>query len=109
MRHQVERRHLILLVILLCSGQILALMGSVELAMAYAVDMSCYYDAAIGAALSASALLIKNGFSVARARAVQSLGLARPRPRSQRRRPASSRPSYPANDDDPAGSEWVAA
>jgi len=41
---KLERRHIILLVFVLFAGQSLAVFGSAELALAYAIDMSVYYD-----------------------------------------------------------------
>lgn len=101
--HRIERRHLILLVILLCSGQMLAMMGSVELAMAYAVDLSIYFDAAITAALTAGAVYLKNARSVLADAMKRLATISRPRARSRRTRATSVRPDT-ANDDDP---DWV--
>lgn len=41
---RVERRHLILIAILLVGGQTLALAGSIDMALLYAVDLSLYFD-----------------------------------------------------------------
>lgn len=100
--HRIERKHLILLVILLCSGQMLAVMGSAELALAYAADMSLYYDAMLTSALAAAATMAKSAWSactVAIGRFVR--GVSSARPRSRRKRAEISRCATPANDDDP--------
>ncbi len=108
--HQIERRHLILLVILLCSGQMLALMGSAELALAYAVDMSIYYDAAVATSLAAAATFFRNAwasFTSAVARLVRPLATARSRAR--KKRPAAAPRKSASNDDDPAWEFALAA
>jgi len=101
--HRIERRHLILLVILLCSGQMLAMMGSVELALAYAADLSIYYDAAITASLTAAAVWVKRVWSAC---TVMFSRLVRPvsRPRATRTKAQRAARQVPSNDDDPA---WV--
>ncbi len=103
MAHQLERRHLILLFILLCSGQMLAMIGSAELALAYAVDLSIYYDAVITASLAAAAAKLRTAwFAFTQTTSRWLAMVSRPRARSQRET-ASTPSKAPANDDDPAG------
>ena len=104
MAHRLERRHLILLFILLCSGQMLAMMGSAELALAYAADLSIYYDAVITASLAAAAAYVRNAWaSFTRITSRWIRMVSRPRSRS-RRQVTAARDKAPANDDDPA---WI--
>ena|SRR5688572_23126751 len=99
---RIERRHLILLIILICSGQTLALMGSVELGLAYAADLSLYYDAAITASLAAVAAYVKNVWaSLTRTLSRWFAPMVRARSRSRRKRAVAERRRAPANDDDP--------
>jgi hypothetical protein len=50
---RLKRRHILMIVILLCCGQTLAMIGSADLALAYAIDLSIYADAAIALSLAA--------------------------------------------------------
>lgn len=99
---RVERKHLILLVILLCAGQTLALAGGAELAMAYAVDTSLYLDAMLATYAAAAAARLKSAacaFKAAVARVAARV--PKSRPRSHKARPAPKRVSEADNDDDP--------
>jgi hypothetical protein len=95
-----ERRHLILLAIFLAIGQSLALIGSAELAIAYAVDMSIYYDALLAASAVTAAMHIKAAWLSLKTRIPR---LPDPRPlinaRSPRRAKAGASRQAPANDD----------
>jgi hypothetical protein len=99
---RIERHHLILLVLLLGAGQMFALAGSAELALAYAADLSIYYDALLTATFVSAAAFLKSAWSVGTAalgRLVRRSKMARPR--SRRTRAESPRRGTPANDDDP--------
>ncbi|HEX8193233.1 MAG TPA: hypothetical protein VF552_10060 [Allosphingosinicella sp.] len=100
---RIERQHLILLVLLLCMGQTLALLGSAELALAYAVDMSLYADAVIMTTFAAYAARFKAAWRHVRAATLRLVTrIARPRRRDVRTKAAARRPAPPSNDDEPA-------
>ena len=107
---RIERRHVILVVIILCFGQTLALAGSAELAFAFAADMSLYADAALAAYLASVAVRLK-AMRWACRDALQRIAarLPRPRRRSPRTRPSAPRTPKPGNDDDPAWRELARA
>ena len=99
---RIERRHLILLAILICSGQTLALMGSVELGLAYAADLSLYYDAAITASLAAVAAYVKNvRTTLTRTLSRWFAPILRAKARPRRKRAVAEPRKASANDDDP--------
>ena len=99
---RIERRHLILLVIVLCAGQTLALAGSVEMGLAYAAEMSAYYDALLTASFAAAAGRLKTLWMSVRAGFAGIARVAgRSRGRALRRRPRPLRPAKPCNDDEP--------
>lgn len=102
MAGRIERKHIILVVILLCAGQTLAIAGSAELALAYAMDMSLYLDTMLAAFIAAAAARLKAAAAAFR-QAVLSVAarIRRPRPRTRRRRPSIPRPRKPSNDDHP--------
>ena len=97
---KLERKHLILLAILLFAGQSFALIGSAELALAYAVDMSLYYDALITVSTAAAATRLKAAGLAVRMRWRRLCG---GRPLTRARRPRQSKQAAPrkqaANDD----------
>ena len=100
---RIERRHLILLVLLLCMGQTLALLGSAELAMAYAIDLSLYADAVIMTTFAAYTARFKAAWRSVRDASLRLV----PRRTGQRRRAprskaAARRTPSPSNDDEPA-------
>lgn len=101
---RLERKHLILVAILLCAGQSLALIGSAELALAYAVDMSIYYDLLIAAWTAAALGRLKEARLAFRMRRPRRL---RARPLTRARAPKRSKTEttcgQPANDEDDIG------
>lgn len=101
---RIERRHLILVAIILFCGPSLAALGSAEIAMLYAADLSLYAEAVLMTSLSALGLSLKKGWAAFFHRAG---GLRRgvPRQRSRRVRSPRSGVSAASNDDDPA---WAA-
>jgi hypothetical protein len=103
---RMERRHLILIAILLCCGPSLAALGSADFMMLYAADLSLYADAVLVTSLSAVGLSLKRGWSAFVHRA---FGLKRGRPRQRSRRVrAPGSVSAAANDDGPAGAAEAA-
>jgi hypothetical protein len=104
---RLERKHIILVVILLCCGQTLALAGSAELAIAYAVDMSIYADAMIAGTLATATLRLRSLASACKARLGRLVMSSRPRPRSRRPKSATRSLPAPSNDGEPAGA-WTA-
>ena len=100
-----ERRHFILIGVILFCGPSLAAFGSAEIAMLYAVDLSLYAEAVMMTSLSAAAMSFKKGWATV----VRGAGaLRRPRQRSRRVRVPRSRVGTTANDDEPAWAYKVA-
>jgi hypothetical protein len=97
----VERKHLILLGVLLFCGPSLAAFGSAEVAMIYAVDLSLYVEAVLVTSVSAAGLSLKTGWATATRNAALALRRRRPRQRSRRVRSGKSRTSAASNDDEP--------
>ena len=105
---RIKRTDVILVVIILCAGQTLALAGSFELAMAYAVDLSIYADAVVATYLAALSVRLKNAWWATRSRVTRLLtAVLRPRPRSRRTKRTIARRDDACNDDDHPAS-WVA-
>jgi hypothetical protein len=106
---RIERRHIILIVILLLLGETLILVGSAEIAIAYAIDLSLYADAMIGVTMAASAVRLKSAWPRGRdavLRLVSRKGrLVR---RAARTKPEARPHAASANDDDPAPARLVA-
>lgn len=98
---RMERRHLILVAILLFCGPSLAAVGAADAVMLYAADLSLYADAVLMTSLSAAGLSLRRGWTAFVHRAIGSRR-GSPRPRSRRVRVPSGRGSTAANDDDPA-------
>ena len=99
---RIERRHIILIAILLLLGETLVLVGSAEIAIAYAIDLSLYADAMIGVTMAASALRLKSAWPHARGAVLRLISRkARPRRRSVRTRPRAQQPPSSSNDDEP--------
>ena len=101
---KLERRHIILLAVVICAGQSLVLLGSAELALAYALDMSAYYDLLIvawtaAAATRAKAAWIAVRMVLPRPSVIRSLA----RPRSSRRSAATTSCQQADNDEDDIG------
>ena len=98
---RVERKHIILIFVLLCSGQTLALAGSAELALAIALDMSAYVDALIAGYVAVAALRFRSTTTASK-NALARIGraLARPRRRARRTRAVPRNACKAANDDD---------
>ena len=97
---RLERKHLVLLGLLLFGGQAIALFGP-ELTLVYAVDVSLYVEAAAATTLAAAASRLRYGWRAFR-RAV-SICMLRFRPRSRVRRtkkPAELRQNEPSTDDE---------
>jgi hypothetical protein len=98
---RLERRHLILVAILLFCGPSLAALGSAEVAMLYAVDLSLYADAVLMTSLSAIGVSLRKGWTALLVRMGGSKQ-RRPRARSRSTRASRSRLGTPSNDDEPA-------
>ena len=96
---RMERRHLILVAILLCSGQSVMLLGP-ELAMTLAVELSLYADAIVAIALATAATRVRAAWTRFKAGTACVFAIARPRPRARRTRQIASSRSTPANDED---------
>jgi hypothetical protein len=64
---RLERKHLILIGVILCCSQTLVLAASSELALAWAMEIALYTDAALAASFAAAAGRIKAAWSVAAA------------------------------------------
>lgn len=110
MARRIERKHIILLVIVLCAGQTLALAGSVELGLAYAAEMAAYYDALLAASLAAAAARVRGAWLAARTGLARiALALRKPRARSARTKARPVRAVRPDNDDEPAPARRAAA
>jgi hypothetical protein len=97
---RLERKHLILVAIILFSGPSLAAFGSAEIAMLYAVDLSLYVDAVVVTSLSAFAASLKSGWGAFIRGAGRTLRF-RPGKRSRRVR-AAHKANTASNDDEPA-------
>ncbi|MES2095571.1 MAG: hypothetical protein V4459_02310 [Pseudomonadota bacterium] len=97
---RIERRHLILLGIMLflmtVGGEVMVMLGSFDLTMLWALDMSMFVDAAIAAWTIATVARGQRIWSAIKGRVMRPL---RPRARSIRTR-AAQRKLPPANDDD---------
>lgn len=101
MAGQIERKHIILLAIILFAGQSLALIGSAELALAYAVDLSIYYDAVIATSLAAASARLKSAWLFVKTRFIRLTGpLTRAR-RPRRPKTGDSRRRAANDDEDP--------
>ena len=101
---RVERRHLILIGVILLCGPSLAALGSAEIGMLYAVDLSLYVEAVLMTSLSVAGVSVKKAWNAF----VSSAGAfrpGRPRPRSRRARGAISKGTAASNDEGPA---WAA-
>jgi type IV secretory pathway VirB6-like protein len=87
---RIRRSDILFILVLLAAGQSLALLGSVDLAMLYAVDLSLYLDAAIAVSAAAAAASLRARWTSVKAllRAPLRRKTRRPaRPRSRRSRP----------------------
>ncbi|MCW3796806.1 hypothetical protein OMW55_03170 [Sphingomonas sp. BN140010] len=100
---KLERRHIILVVILLCAGQSLAILGSAELALAYAVDMSVYYDLLICAWTGSALNSLRTSLSSLRLHLKRPARRGRGNQRQSRGPARTARTAQPANDDDDIG------
>lgn len=110
MARAIERKDIILIVIILCSGEAFLMLGSAELAMAYAVNMSVYVDAVLATYIAALVARSAAAWAVCKARVMQLVRrIARPRPRSRRTRSAIRPPKKPSNDDRPAWADLALA
>lgn len=97
---RMERRHLILLAILMFCGPSLAAVGAADAVLLYAVDLSLYADAVLMTSLAAAGLSLRRGWAAFVHRLVGTRrGL--PRQRSRRVRAPSRGVAAAANDDDP--------
>ncbi len=108
MADKFERKHLILVAIILFSGPSLAALGSAEVAMLYAVDLSLYVDAVLVTSLSAFAASIKSGWARFVRGAGRRLRGHRRGTRSRRVRTPQGRRRAPSNDDEPAWARMAA-
>lgn len=101
---RMERRHLILIGVILFCGPSLAAFGSAEIGMLYAVDLSLYVEAVLVTSLSAAGASVRRAWATV----VSSAGVlrrGRPRPRSRRARASTGKKNTASNDDGPA---WAA-
>ena len=111
---KLERHHLLFLMIaiamLFAGSEIIAIVGSADMAFSIAWDMSLYFDAVAVAALVAAARQIRIAVRLARARMSvrPALLLRRRGSRERRQRPPSSTATT-ANDDDPDPALAIAA
>lgn len=99
---RMERRHVILLAIVLFAGPSVAVLGA-DMALVYAVDLSLYADAVVATTIAASAARMKSlwwRFTGSAARL--SAAIRKPGQRAGRSRARTSRARKPCNDDDPA-------
>ena len=106
---RLERKHLILLGLVMFGGQAIALLGP-ELALVYAMDVSFYVEAATATTLAASASRIRYGWRAFK----QTIDLRgfRLRPRSRARRSkisAKSCQNTTGNDNDRGWSDFARA
>jgi hypothetical protein len=97
---RIERKHLILVAVILFSGPSLAALGSAEIAMLYAVDLSLYVDAVLVTSLSAFVAAVKSRWSSLVRRVGCTVRRGRLGKRSRRLR--VRKVSAPSNDDEPA-------
>jgi hypothetical protein len=97
---RMERKHFILLGVLLFCGPSLAAFGSAEVAMLYAVDLSLYAEAVLLTSMSAIGVSFRKGWATLIRGAAVGLRLRRPRQRA--RRVHKSRAGAHSNDDEPA-------
>ena len=104
---RIERKHIILIAILLCSGQTLALAGGAELAIAYAADMSLYLDAMLATYAAAAMARFRSAAGVLKSAVARAVRMVRPRPRERKPKRTAPRPPKPGNDDDPLWA-WTA-
>jgi hypothetical protein len=80
----------------------LALLGSADIALAYAVDLSAYADAALAVYLASFAARLRGVAFVCSSRVRQiAARLRRPRARAVRSQPRPGLERKPSNDDDP--------
>lgn len=102
-RHQLVF-FLIAVAMLLAAGEIIAIVGSADVALTLAWDLSLYFDAVAVAAVVAAARQIRIAVRLARARLGALPAVPRMMRRSAREVRPHRRPSAPtsANDDDPA-------
>lgn len=100
---RLERKHIILVVILVCSFQTLALVPTTELAMAVAADMALYADAVLATSIAAFASRIKGAWTAFKNLVSRCFpkGL-RMSGRARRSRPSRDTAKKPSNDDEPA-------
>ena len=101
-----ERRHLILIGLLMFGGQLVVVLGP-ELAFAYAMDLSLYGEAVIATALATAAVRVRYVWQkLVRLKKIIGLhasGGRRARPRSRRTRARTALQNNSANDDEHAG------
>jgi hypothetical protein len=104
---RIERKHVLLVLIMLCSFQTFAMLPTAELAMAYAVDLSLYADAVVATSLAAFSGRLKGALAALKNYAGSSLStILRISPRARRSRRKGLALKKPSNDDDPA---WCTA
>ncbi len=105
---RMERKHVILLAIILFAGPSMAVLGA-DLALVYAVDLSIYADAVVATTIAASAARMKSLWWRSKDKAARlATFIRKPRQRAARSRARTSRArNSPGNDDDPAA-VWVA-
>jgi len=103
MAARMQRRHVLLILILLCAGQAIAMIGGTELAIAYAADMSIYADVVLLGYLASATTRLRSGWWIIRSTVTRAVApLCGRKPRSRRKRCAAPRRESAANDDGPA-------
>ena len=97
---RLERKHLILLGLVLFGGQAIAFLGP-ELALVYAMDVSFYVEAATATTLAAAASRIRYGWKAFKATVDLRRVRVRPRRRARNsKKPAKSCQNTSCNDND---------
>ena len=107
---RLERKQLLLILILLTCSQSLIMVGGIELGLAYAAHMSIYVDAVLMSYVAALATRYASARTIFKAIIVRAV--SRPigqHRRARRTRPALRKSSKPANDDGPAGLVFAVA
>ena len=111
---KLKRHHLLFLIIavttLFAASELIAILGSTDVALSIAWDMSLYIDAVAVTAMVAAARQIRLAARLVRSRFRQTsvLRIGRPTSRETRQRPRSSTATK-ANDDEPAAQFAIAA
>lgn len=110
---KLERHHLLFLMtaiaMLFAASEVIAIVGSADVALSIAWDMSLYFDAVAVAAIVAAARHISLAVRFTRTHLSARTGLLRRRGRRERRSRRQASAPVKANDDDPAPAFAMAA